>query len=157
VVQTLGITEEDLISNLPIQAVDSGLEHLIVPVKSLNSLMTIKREIESLQQLCNNLKVRGIQAFTFETYEDSSDLHTRNIWPKVGIEDPACGMGNAALGAYLAKNNYLNQEKDYMLAEQGMIVDMPSQIEIFVSKQSEEVEIFIGGTGKIVIEGSYYI
>jgi trans-2,3-dihydro-3-hydroxyanthranilate isomerase len=157
VVQTLGITEEDLIPDLPIQPVDLGLKHLIVPVKSLNSLMTIKREIEPLQQLCNNLKVRGIQAFTFETYEDSSDLHTRNICPRGGMEDPACGMGNAALGAYLAKNNYQNQDKDYLLAEQGMIVDMPSQIEIFASKQSESVEIFIGGTGKIVIDGSYYI
>jgi trans-2,3-dihydro-3-hydroxyanthranilate isomerase len=153
---TLGIKEEELIADLPIQPIDLGLRELIVPVNSLNSLMKIQRQLDPLQQLCNKLNVREIQAFSFESYNDLSDVHTRNICPREGIEDPACGMGNAALGAYLAHYNYFNENKDYILAEQGMIVKMPSQIEIAVSRQGSTYEIFIGGTGKIVIEGSFF-
>lgn len=152
IAETLGIREQDLLANYPIQAIDLGLKHLIVPVKSLDRLMAIKRNITPLKQLCTELEVDEVQVFTFETYSSHATLHTRNICPREGLEDPACGIGNAALGAYLREYSPLRGET--IIAEQGNIVDMPCEIEVEIEERGG---IWIGGTGKVVIKGEYYV
>ncbi|MCH5584360.1 PhzF family phenazine biosynthesis protein [Shimazuella sp. AN120528] len=150
VAEILGIEEQDLLIDYPVQAVDLGLKHLIVPVKSLERLMAIKRNISPLKQLCVDLGVDEVQAFTFETYSNHATLHTRNICPREGLEDPACGIGNAALGAYLCRmQEFIGKS---IIAEQGNAVDMPCDIEVEIGKQGD---IWIGGTGKLMIQGEY--
>ena len=119
--------------------------------------MSVKRDAQLLQELCENLGVREVQIFTFDTYGEDFDFHTRNLCPREGMEDPACGMGNAAVGAYLAKNYYSKQKCIHLLAEQGMIVKMPCLIELFISKKEKDIELYIGGTGKKVVEGKFFI
>jgi len=99
VAEVFGVREDDLASDLPVQAVDTGLGHIIVPLKSLDSLMRVQRNIEPLRQLCASLKVREAQLYCLKVRDPALDLHTRNLCPRDGIEDPACGVGNGALGA----------------------------------------------------------
>ncbi|PEA55103.1 hypothetical protein CON64_09485 [Bacillus pseudomycoides] len=157
ITNTLGIHEADITSNLPIQTIDLGVKYLVIAVNSLRTLMSVKRDVQLLQELCENLGVREVQVFTFETYEEDFDFHTRNLCPREGIEDPACGMGNAAVGAYLAQNYYKDQQVIHLRAEQGTIVQMPCLIELFISKKEKDIELFIGGTGKKVVEGKFFI
>lgn len=153
VAQILGIQEQDLLSDYPILSVNTGLKQLIVPIRSLSRLMAIKRDIVALKRLCDELQVDEVQAFTFETYQDAASIHTRNICPREGIEDPACGMGNAALGAYLSNQN-VYKDGFSIIAEQGNIVDMACEVEIEVSVDKE---IWIGGMGKLVMQGEYFV
>lgn len=157
VADILGISDSDLIEDLPIQAVDTGLGHLIVPVNDLKKLMSIKRKIVPLENLCKSLGIREVQAFTFETLQSDKDLHTRNICPREGIEDPGCGVGNGALGAYLLQHYYQGEAKINLKAEQGVIVDMPCTIEIFALKIGESIKVSIGGSGKVMIKGNFYL
>lgn len=157
IANTLGIHEADIASDLPIQTIDLGVKYLVIAVNSLSTLMSIKRDVQLLQELCENLGVREVQVFTFETYGEDFDFHTRNLCPREGIEDPACGMGNAAVGAYLAQNYYKDQQVIHLRAEQGTIVQMPCLIELFISKKEEDIELYIGGTGKKVVEGKFFI
>lgn len=154
---TLGLQEFDISSNLPPQIVDFGVKYLVVAVKSLNSLMSAVRKIDLLEKLCTNLDVREVQLFSFETYGQNNDFHTRNLCPREGVEDPACGIGNAAVGAFLAKNYYIEEKSIHLQAEQGEIVNTPCLVELFISKNKEGVELYIGGTGKKIIEGRYLI
>ena len=155
VAHTLGINVEDLLPDLPIQPVDTGLGHLIVPVKSLDVLMQVERKIDLLREICKKHGVREAQVFTFETYESYCDLHTRNICPREGIEDPGCGMGNGALAAYLAK--HYSKGSLNMKVEQGYAVNMPCVINIFAVNGEDGVDISIGGVGRIMIKGQFYI
>ncbi|MDA2280678.1 PhzF family phenazine biosynthesis protein [Bacillus cereus] len=148
IANTLGINEADIAFNLPIQTIDLGVKYLVIAVNSLNALMSVKRDIQLLQELCENLGVREVQIFTFDTYGEDFDFHTRNLCPREGMEDPACGMGNAAVGAYLANNYYNKQKCIHLRAEQGTIVKMPCLIELFISKKEKDIELYIGGTGK---------
>lgn len=157
ITNTLGIHEADIASNLPIQTIDLGVKYLVVAVNSLSALMSVKRDVQLLHKLCENLGVREVQVFTFETYGEDFDFHTRNLCPREGIEDPACGMGNAAVGAYLAQNYYNDQKFIHLRAEQGTIVKMPCLIELFISKKEKDIELHIGGTGKKVVEGKFFI
>lgn len=157
IANTLGINEADIAFNLPIQTIDLGVKYLVIAVNSLNALMSVKRDIQLLQELCENLGVREVQIFTFDTYGEDFDFHTRNLCPREGMEDPACGMGNAAVGAYLANNYYNKQKCIHLRAEQGTIVKMPCLIELFISKKEKDIELYIGGTGKKVVEGKFFI
>ncbi|MFY0166644.1 PhzF family phenazine biosynthesis protein [Bacillus anthracis] len=157
IANTLGINEADIAFNLPVQTIDLGVKYLVVAVNSLNALMSVKRDIQLLQDFCENLGVREVQIFTFDTYGEDFDFHTRNLCPREGMEDPACGMGNAAVGAYLANNYYNKQKYIHLRAEQGTIVKMPCLIELFISKKEKDIELYIGGTGKKVIEGKFFI
>lgn len=153
----MGLNEEDLIPDLPVQPVDTGLGRLIVPVKSLEILMRIQRKIEPLKSLCTSLGAMEVQVFTFETYESNNTVHTRNICPREGIEDPACGVGNGALGAYLLKHFYTNGLKIDIRAEQGNIINMPSVISIIGSRKEETIDVSIGGSGKVMVKGLFYL
>ncbi|WP_026477778.1 PhzF family phenazine biosynthesis protein [Alkaliphilus transvaalensis] len=157
IARILELSEEDLLDTLPVEAVDTGLGHLIIPVKSLNALMKIKRNTKVLKEFCSEIGVREIQAFTFETIDQGVDIHTRNICPREGVEDPACGVGNSAVGSYLLKNHYLDQLEVTIKAEQGHIVEMPSLIEIKVNRNGRKIEVFVGGSGRVVIEGDYIL
>lgn len=156
VAEVLGIKLEELMTDLPVQPVDTGLGHLVVPVTSLEVLMRVKRN-KGLKGICNKYGVSEAQVFTFDTYNKNLDIHTRNICPREGSEDPGCGIGNAALGAYLLKNKFKNDNDTVVKAEQGVIVGMPCTIEVHASRINEDIKVLIGGTGKIMSKGELYV
>lgn len=155
VAEVLGIETDYFIAELPFQVVDTGLNHLIVPVKSLNALLKIQRKTKQLKELCDSFGAKEVQAFTFDTTNENSTIHTRNLCPREGIEDPACGVGNSAVGAYLLKNYYKKVDKISYKAEQGHIVNMPSIVDVHASFNNEVVEVSIGGYGNLMIEGTF--
>ena len=157
VVDIFGISVSDLHDSLPIQTVDTGLGHLIVPIKSLEALMKAKRNIKELKSFCTKHNATEAQLFSFETFDKKMNLHTRNICPREGIEDPGCGVGNSALGAYLLKYHFKNKQNISMKAEQGNIISMPCVIEIFGSKIEDNIKVSIGGKGIMMIEGKFFL
>jgi trans-2,3-dihydro-3-hydroxyanthranilate isomerase len=152
-----GLSVSDIVPDLPIQAVDTGLGHLIVPLKSLEALMSVQRNLEPLRQLCKAAKVRETQPFCFETIEKSSHLHTRNICPKEGLEDPACGVGNGALAAYLHQFCWATQTEVNLVIEQGTAVQMPAKIHTRTIKHQDTIKGFIGGSGVVMLEGQFLV
>ncbi len=145
------LTEHDLIPGLPIVVINAGLKHLIFGVNSLAALMKIRTIPEQLQILCGKYGFTGCQIFCMETLDSAKTAHTRNLCPRYGLEDPACGNGNAALGAYFLK--FINhQEYLHLVFEQGHIVNLPSVIEVNASSS----KVTIGGHAKIMIEGHLY-
>lgn len=153
VARTFGLEEKDLVAELPIQPVDTGLGHLIVPVSSLDALMKVRRDIPALKQLCSSVGVREAQLFTFDVYDKMHDLHTRNLCPRESIEDPGCGVGNAALAAYLFNHLERHSTEETFLAEQGVVIEMPCLIETRVHHADDGIQVLVGGTGKVMIRG----
>ena len=153
----LGLDEDELMPDLPVAPVDTGLGHLIVPVKSLRSLMRIARNATPLRVLCDRFGMREVQAFTFEVNNAGNQLYTRNICPREGLEDPACGSGNGALAAYLAKYRYAGQQRFEVRAEQGDIVNMPSLITCRAELCGGEWKVSVGGPGRVMIRGRFYL
>lgn len=142
-----GLLESDLIEDMPIKVVDTGLGHIILPIKSLDSLMRAKRNIKELKKLCEKYGAREAQLYTFETFNKENDIHTRNICPREGIEDPACGVGNAALLSYLASNDY---EHKRLRLEQGYINDFKS---VIVGEIVDIDRVKIGGNAVVMVIG----
>lgn len=157
VASVFSIEEKQIDSQLPIHAVDCGLGHLIVPVRSLDALMRVRRNVEPLRKLCQQAGVREAQLFCFETLNKNYNIHTRNLCPREGLEDPACGNGNGALAAYLSRYCWTERRDFTIRAEQGNVVNMPSVIFARAVRNGREVEVFVGGNGVTMLEGQFCV
>jgi trans-2,3-dihydro-3-hydroxyanthranilate isomerase len=151
-----GIEMDEIAVDLPIECVDTGLGHLVFELRTLAGLMKVKRNVAALKDLCTEFEVREAQLFTRETFDRLCQFHTRNICPREGLEDPACGVGNGALLAYLLHNQYENKTELNLRIEQGNIVNMPSVIFAIGKKLAEDrMQISVGGSAKIMINGEF--
>ena len=156
VAEVFSLSENDLVPNLPIEAIDTGLGHIVFGVRSLEALMRVRRNIEPLKDLCSEFKVSEAQIYCEETYDSTLNFHTRNISPREGIEDPACGVGNSALLAYLMKNKVVDSDIAEIRAEQGYIENMPSVILVRGSRATTgELNLTLGGTGIMMVKGEF--
>lgn len=156
VAKVLSIEESDLFPELPVQPIDSGLGHLIVPLRSEAVLMKVRRNIEELKAFCAKLGVMEAQVFAFDLH-NQNEIITRNICPREGIEDPACGVGNGALGYYLLEQVFPNAAEIEITARQGEVAHMPSVIHIQGKRYSVGTQVAIAGKGKIMIKGIFYL
>lgn len=152
VAETVNLNEADIDKEFPAVTVDCGLGHLIFCVRSLDALMAMRFHPEQLGALCQAAGARECQIFCMETKAPGLDGHTRNLCPRLGLEDPACGNGNAALGAYVSRF-VRKDDRLHLIFEQGHIVNMPSVIEVIVKPD----QIMIGGNALLMQEGVIYV
>lgn len=110
---------------------------------------------------CNrNITTHVYGAYTCQQFTANSakfGLHApypRNLCPRLGLEDPACGNGNAALGAYYWECVEPYSRRDTLLFEQGHIVGMPSLIRVV---RDSDGEVMIGGSARIMIKGVFHL
>lgn len=149
IADTLNIEEADIIDNLPIQIVSTGLKDILIPIKSLKTLSDIKPNFDKISHVSKKYGVIGYHIFTLETKYDST-AHCRNFAPLYDIpEEAATGTSNGALSCYLYKYGVV-LEKDIkkLVFEQGYSMEKPSNILAdLIIYNHEIVEVKIGGTG----------
>lgn len=141
---------------LPLEIVKVGIPQLMVPVKSLKTLLQLEPDFPALKRLNQQLEVVSTHLFTFETERSLSFVHTRDFSPAVGInEDPATGTANAGLGAYLLRNKALRGASPIsFIVEQGRAINRPSEILVEVHFENTRVkELKVGGEAVTVMEG----
>ena len=112
VVETIGLTLNDVDMNNPIQFVSTGSPYLIVPIKSLSALKRAAPIVSLFRSNLSNLTTQEIVIFTTETSYSDSHVHARMFAPEVGVvEDPATGSAAGPLGAYLEKHKILRDHQ----------------------------------------------
>ena len=123
VAATFGV--DDFIPDLPIQVVSTGLNKILAPMASLESLRAIRPDYPAIEALARSHEATGIFAFSLETVEGST-AHCRNFAPVVGIyEDAATGTSCAGVSCLLHRYRRVLGELSF---EQGYTVDQPSEI-----------------------------
>ena len=101
----LNIDEFD--QRFPIEEVSTGLPHIIVPLKRLDSLKQAHVDREKYFDLIENTWAKPILIFCPESHTGLNDISVRMFADCYGIsEDPATGSGNGCLAAYLVKHRY---------------------------------------------------
>lgn len=141
----------------PIEVVSTGLPVLIVPVRTLTAVRSIRPDASAISDVCRRFGANGIMVFTTVTVEPSSTVHTRMFAPSIGIlEDPATGSASGALGAYLVQNGVVEvTPTTEIIAEQGYAIDRPSRIFVQVDSDDDVIQsVKVGGECVMVIEGT---
>lgn len=157
IADNLKIKIEEIDHAYPISIINAGLSTLLIPIKSLKSILKISPDLEELKDFCFNSGVDIIEVFTNEVVNQLSDFRTRVFAPTFGyIEDPATGSGNSAFGYYLIKNEMWKGE--IITIEQNGFRDKYNIVKL--QKQINEKgneRVLFGGGAITRFEGKYII
>ena len=148
----LDIAESKLSAEFPVECIDAGLRTLIVPVKDLQTEITIMPDITVLKEFCLSKGIDIILIFSLETADKKHFAHTRVFAPKYGyLEDPATGSGNSAFANYARKN--LHWTTEAISVEQGNSFMVYNEVKL----RYENGTILFGGQASKKIDGVYCI
>lgn len=154
IAKSLGIDEGDIDSSLPVQIVSTGLNDIIIPVRSLEILKNINPDFDLISSLSQKYDSIGYHVFCTEALTDA-DAACRNFAPLYDIdEESATGTANGALCSYMFKYDVL-RGNDYskVTFEQGHFMNSPSQIVASLKIENDEIEeVLIGGNAVIISE-----
>jgi trans-2,3-dihydro-3-hydroxyanthranilate isomerase len=156
----LSLETDDLVADLPVQVVSSGVPFLYVPVKSLAAIGAIKVRLDLWEKHLQHSGSPHIFAFTPEVERAGSTVHSRMFGPAFGIpEDPATGAASGPLGAYLVRYGLVEGEAArHILSEQGMEMGRPSFIQICVEGTPDNMTYTsIGGVSQPIGAGTIYL
>ena len=154
VAKAFGLTDKDIDRHHAPEVSNAGLGHITFRVASYDALMQARMDIGELATLCGIVGAREAQLFAID---GKGDYYSRNFCPRLGEEDPACGNGSAALGAWLAKNGALPVGKTLPLL-QGHCVNQPCCV--FVQRlpdRDNNFNIAIGGTARKMADGQLFV
>lgn len=129
VLATLGWHHEDLDPALPPALAYAGAWHPVIAAASRARLADLHYDFDALAAL---MAERGWTTINLVWREDAHTLHVRNPFPPGGVvEDPATGAAAAALGAYLASQDRLPDDRRFTI-HQGHDLGRPSVLRVEV-------------------------
>jgi PhzF family phenazine biosynthesis protein len=146
IAKLLGIAKDSM-ENLPLEIGNTGMNYLIVPLKSLEAVRKVKPNFFELSKFCRENKM-GLHVFSLETAENESTTHNRTFCPVAGVyEDPVCGGASGVLGAYLKRHGLVTNRT--VVTEQGHEFGRPSKVVIEIGRDG----IKVGCRAVTVFEG----
>ena len=140
---------DDLDPALPPAVAYAGAWHPVIAVATRARLADLHYDFDALAAL---MASRGWTTINLVWREDAHTLHARNPFPPGGVvEDPATGAAAAALGAYLAGQDQLPDDRRFTI-HQGhdlgcpsvLRVDVPVDVRDGVRVSGTAVEIGVG-------------
>lgn len=155
--EAVGIDPGEINDFYPISVVNAGLDTLIVPIKTLNTILSLSARLDELKSYCQKNSVDIITVFTDETAHKPNKFRTRVFAPTFGyLEDPATGSGNAAFGYYLLKNGKWDG-KPMTLEQNGDFVS-PNIVKLITKKtDNDTVRVLFGGGAIVRVYGEYIL
>lgn len=146
VARALGVGVDSLISKLPVERVSTGLPFIIVPVRTLEAMRSIKLDIGAYNDLISDVESKAILAFCPETYAVDTSLNVRMFAPLYGIaEDPATGSGCGCLAAYLSRHAFFGSASVSARVEQGYEIGRKSILQIEADNVDGGIVVHVGG------------
>jgi trans-2,3-dihydro-3-hydroxyanthranilate isomerase len=155
---SLGLTPDDFDDALPIERAIVGVNHVLVPIRSLDAIGRAHSTPDLLEALNLPNEHPGCFLFTLERAESGADIHGRMFAPAMGIgEDPATGSAAGPLGVYLLRHGRLTPDETGQTRarlEQGIEMGRPSALDIAITGSAENIEdVRVGGASVLVAEG----
>jgi len=142
--------------NLPVQVSSTGLNQLMIPVRSSEHVRNLSPNFELLKEFERKLNATGCCVFTLKKYDPNVLVHIRFFAPEAGVqEDPATGSAAGALGAYLVAHGIFGPESPVSFAiEQGIEIQRPSKIAVTVQQvKGTPTVVKVGGSAITVLNG----
>lgn len=158
VANLVGIHETEIDDRYPIKIANTGVPHLMVPVKTRQAIDQAEPNLNELKKMNNDFNISTTHLFTFDT-NGQFDIYTRDFCPNIGIdEDPVTGAANGALGGYLYLENILaQQERHQLMIGQGHTINRPGILYVTITPDAETAVIEVAGAAVASIEGIIFV
>jgi trans-2,3-dihydro-3-hydroxyanthranilate isomerase len=151
VASAIGLSADELHSDLPVQTVSTGLPPLLVPVRDLETLRRARIDQPLVAEACT--RSGGEEVYAFAVHQDG--VTARFFGPTPGIvEDPATGSAAGPLGAYLSAKGLAGMPGSVTIL-QGEQVGRPSELHVEVAPDGDTWRVRVGGGVRIVGEGAF--
>ena len=139
-------------------AIDVGPVWLVAQAASVAELASARPDFAAIEAASHEFGLAGVTAFALEragavdaSAGGGARMRVRSFAPASGIaEDPVCGSGNAAVGAYLGATRLLTQTGAEYVAAQGMELGRDGRVAVTVHGR----DVSIGGAAVTVLDGS---
>jgi trans-2,3-dihydro-3-hydroxyanthranilate isomerase len=149
----VGLKVDDIAMDLPIQAVSTGTAFVILPLKSLAAIRSVRMNHGAIAEYLTRTGSRNFYWVTRETEDRTARLHARLLI--VGGEDPATGSAAGCAAAWMVKNGVARPDEQALI-EQGAEVHRPGRIFVRATQQGESVvNVRVGGHAVEVSRGEY--
>ena len=151
VARAAGLAVSDVVADLPVLTVSTGLPPLIVPVNDLETLRRATNVMPLVAEACE--RSGGEELYLFAAGEDSVTARFLGPTPAI-VEDPATGSAAGPLGAYLAEHG-LAEMPGRVLIRQGEQVGRPSELHVEVERTGDGWRVRAGGGVHEVARGAW--
>jgi PhzF family phenazine biosynthesis protein len=158
VARAIGCADGDVCDG-PFTVVSTGVPWLLVQLRTLDAVRTLRPDFTRIAQLGIAAKAVGVTVFTRETSSPASGAHLRSFAPAGGLyEDPVCGSCHGALAAYLNKNCPKTASAfargETLVLEQGEEINLPGTSEVIARKATGTTEFLVGGLSVVTLRGT---
>ena len=143
----IGLSVDELDTELPVQFAQVGPKFVLIPVRSLSALKAAKFNANlHAELLAQGLGVQCVFFFTAEAYGPDAHFASRMFFESAGPrEDAATGSANTAFAAYLKAHRGLLGD---IVVDQGVEINRPSRLYLEVAEV-----IRVGGRVQPVMQG----
>ena len=154
--EILDLNIDDINNTFPIQEVSTGLQVIIVPIKTLDAIKRAKINKDKYFDFIKNTKAKTILIFCPETYHFTHDLNVRFFADEYGIpEDPATGSANGCLAAYLVKYRFFGKKRINLQVEQGYEIGRFALLFLKAKERKKEINVYVGGKVEFIAKGEF--
>lgn len=148
----LSIDPDDVRDDHPVQLVSTGLEAVIVPLKTVEALKKCHVDHNLFHAFHQTYCKCSILAFV----PCGTGLRVRVFMDDPGfLEDPATGSANGDLAAYLLYHHFFEDDEISYVVSQGSEMGRPSTLFVKASLADGVYEIRVGGNAHIVAKGEW--
>jgi trans-2,3-dihydro-3-hydroxyanthranilate isomerase len=146
--EALGLKASDLVPNLPLEFVNTGIPNLMVPVRDRKGLAKIHMNMRPLARMISR---HSVMAYCF-ALGSRGKAFARGMLPWGLVEDPATGSAGGSLGAYLVQHERLKLAETLAIL-QGAEMGRPSEIQVEVGSERGRLVPKVSGSAVRVFEG----
>ncbi|HYG59757.1 MAG TPA: PhzF family phenazine biosynthesis protein [Symbiobacteriaceae bacterium] len=150
----LGLAPGDLRGGLPVEAVDNGMQTVLIPLASREAVQRARPDLPRLRDLLGRAGLCTL-VFAMGGVESGSDVHCRVFGPfDIVPEDPATGSANGPLGEYLVRHGL--SPGPVVQSEQGFAIGRPSLLTVTVERRDGVTQaVYVSGAVRLVGRGEF--
>lgn len=154
VLPVFGLTEADLLPNLPIQTVSTGTPQMMIPLRDQAALRRAVMNIPAFLALrAKSDFFGGPHLFCLSGATEAGHTFARHLdAPPDLLEDPFTGSATGGMAAYLWRYGLLSRPT--FIAEQGHWLGRPGQATVEVVGPRDDIEtVKVGGQAVTILRG----
>jgi trans-2,3-dihydro-3-hydroxyanthranilate isomerase len=156
VAPVLSLDPGEIYDRFPIEEVSTGLPHVIVPLRNLESLKRARIVKDKYFELIENTWAKPILIFCPKPHQPRNHISVRMFADCFGIpEDPATGSGNGCLAGYLVRHRYWGREEIDIRSEQGYEIGRPSLLLLKAAEKDGKINVWVGGKAITIAKGEF--
>ncbi|PYX81780.1 MAG: PhzF family phenazine biosynthesis protein [Acidobacteria bacterium] len=150
-----GLPPDAIDPALPIQTVSTGLPQIIVPLRSLTVMRTLRLDQKRVAEYVDKTDGRFLYFVSRETVDRAARLHARMLF--YNGEDPATGSAGGCAAAWMVAHG-VAQPEERVLIEQGIEMNRPSRMFVRAGKKDNRViNVRVGGHAAEIMRGEVFL